>query len=483
MKNKLKKHSIFKILSVILLIVVVLSYFVKGREDSISYIALGDVIINYMQSFYYFFDTALFIMMVGGFYALLNKTKGYRKLIDNVSKKFSKKGKEFVIGVTILFALVSSLSGLNMILFVFVPMFVSIILLLGYDKLVAMSATVGAIIVGFIGGIFTTVRGQSGVSTFEKMVGLDGNFDNIVVRIILFVVVTLLLVLYIISYIKNSSKKKNSYDLNNKDSLFMDVKDKTGKVVKVNYEDAKVWPLVVIYAILFVLLVLGFFPWNSLFKVNVFNKFHTWLIGLSIGKYAVFPNLISSNITAFGEWVSLGTYMMPILLIIIFSLIIKFVYKIKFDSALDAFLIGVKKMLPSAMLAILAYTILICSYNNGFIETIINNASDKFGDNVIIHSLITLLGSITNVDLYYTNAGVFSKIVSVLSDGANLKVFAIAFQSLFGLVSIVAPTSIILIVGLSYLDIPYTTWLKYIWRFLLELVIVIFVTLILITLI
>ena len=41
----------------------------------------------------------------------------------------------------------------------------------------------------------------------------------------------------------------------------------------------------------------------------------------------------------------------------------------------------------------------------------------------------------------------------------------------YGIISIVGPTSIILIVCLTYLDVPYTTWLKYIWRFILYLVV------------
>ena len=50
MKTK-KKYGLFKVLLVILLLVVVATYFIKGREDSISYLALGDVFINYIQSF------------------------------------------------------------------------------------------------------------------------------------------------------------------------------------------------------------------------------------------------------------------------------------------------------------------------------------------------------------------------------------------------------------------------------------------------
>ena len=44
-------------------------------------------------------------------------------------------------------------------------------------------------------------------------------------------------------------------------------------------------------------------------------------------------------------------------------------------------------------------------------------------------------------------------------------------EGIYGIMALVGPTSLFLILGLSYLDIPYTTWLKYIWRFVLGLVI------------
>lgn len=68
-----------------------------------------------------------------------------------------------------------------MILLIFVPFIISIILILGYDKLVALSATIVATLVGYIGGIFITFKDSSSqysvtYTTFDKMVGLNGHF-------------------------------------------------------------------------------------------------------------------------------------------------------------------------------------------------------------------------------------------------------------------------------------------------------------------
>ena len=182
-----KKYGLFKVLSILLLLVVVASYCIKGRQGSISYLALGDVFLNYVQSFYYFFDTIIFILVVGGFYGFLNKVPAYKKMVEAISTKISNKEKEktFVIVMTIVFALLASLTGLNTILLLFVPFVVSIILLLGYDKLVALSTTIGGVLVGYIGGILLTFKDASNqyassYTTFDKLVVLNSNSTSLI---------------------------------------------------------------------------------------------------------------------------------------------------------------------------------------------------------------------------------------------------------------------------------------------------------------
>ena len=68
----MKKHSIFKALLIILGLLVIISFFVPGRQNTVSYLGIGSVLLNSVQVFYYFFDTAVFLFVVGGFYGVLN---------------------------------------------------------------------------------------------------------------------------------------------------------------------------------------------------------------------------------------------------------------------------------------------------------------------------------------------------------------------------------------------------------------------------
>ena len=477
----MKKHGLFKILLIMLFLLVVLSFFLMNRSGDRAYIGLGDILINGIQSYYYFFDTALFILAIGGFYGILNNTLAYKKLLNNIVTKVKPNSKKFVFVTIIIFSLITALTGLTMPLLVFVPLVISIILLLGYDKLVALSSTIGAIAIGFIGGIFIAFKDPTAsysvsFTTFEKFSGVNNIFVNLFPKILLLVAACALFIYYINRHIKNVEDKKVKYDLNNDADLLV-------SEVKGNYKDIKTWPLIIILGLMLILIILGYVPWTGLNeKFTAFDKFHEWLLGLKVGGFEVFKNVISGNYAAFGKWLSLGNYMMLIILMLLAIIVIKFVCKVKWNDIIDNFLNGAKKMIPVAGIAVLAYTVLVCAYNNGFMEYLIKNANESMGGlNLAMTSLFTIVGSVVNVDLFYTSVGIFKPILDTFSDDAMLPVLAMSFQTLFGFVMLVGPTSIILIICLTYLDIPYLTWLKYIWRFLLELFILIFVILLIVT--
>ena len=83
----MRRHSLFKVMGIMLLLLVVLSYIIPGRTGEVTYLPLGDIVTYYIQTYYYFFDTLVFILVVGAFYGVLNKTDAYKKLLDKITKK------------------------------------------------------------------------------------------------------------------------------------------------------------------------------------------------------------------------------------------------------------------------------------------------------------------------------------------------------------------------------------------------------------
>lgn len=464
----MKKHGLLKVLGILLLLILVATYFLPGRQEVVTRLGLADILLNYfsivLQNFSYIL---LFVLSVGGFYGVLNKTPAYKKLLDGIVKRVKPLGKKFIFLVILLFAIVTSLTGITIPLFVFIPFVVSIILLLGYDKLVALSSTVVSIMVGYIGGLYVTFVNPNtySITTYESFVGLDSKTANLFPKLLLLLAGITLLIYFVSSHIKNVENKKVKYELEDTSELLINE-------VKGDYKQIKSWPLVVIFALIFIILVIGLIPWNALFEIKVFTDFHTWLTGLAIKDFKVFPNIISANLPALGEWAGNGNpmaiYVYICMLLVFFTIIIALINKIKLNDMIDNFVEGTKKALPTAALITVAYTVLVCAYNNGFLETIIADYG-KF--NYGISSLLAFLGCILNVDTTWIIAGGFSPIINLITDKSVYASVAVLLQGIYGLAALVGPTSLFLIIGLTYFNVPYTTWLRYIWRFILGLII------------
>lgn len=483
----MKKHSLLKVILIVLgalvgvnAILAILGYFVKGLSGTYTMIPLLDLLTNYVQSFYYFFDTLVFLLAIGGFYAVLKKVPAYNKLLDNIVQKVKSHGKLFVFVVTGLFAVLTSVTGLVNVLLVFVPFVVAIILLLGYDKLVAVSSTIVAMLVGFMGGIFVTFRDANSyygysATTLEKMAGLDA-YANLWPKLVLLVLGTALLMYFVNKHINAVQDKKVKYELNESDEVAV-------KEVAGDYKNIKTWPMIVIFALMFVIFILGYLPWNTLFGIECFDKFNEWLLGIKIGEFAVFSNIVSGNLVSFGSFASLGSYMAIVITLIIFTLIIKLVYKVKFNELLNDFVSGAKTMVPMILLVVLAYSILVDAYNHGFMSNILTWITGlSFGKNFVCASVITALGTLLHSDLYYTVSGVFAPLLNAVEDETLFATYTLTFQSVYGLVSMIAPTSLLVIFAMKYFDIPYTTWVKYIWRFILMLFLLVILVLLVVSL-
>ena len=406
----MKKHGLLKILGILILLVLVATYFLPGRQEVISRLGLADILLNYfsivLQNFSYL---VLFVLSVGGFYGVLNKTPAYKKLLDGIVKRLKPFGKKFIFMIILLFAVTTSLTGITIPLFIFIPFVVSIILLLGYDKLVAISSTIVSIMVGYIGGIYVTFVNPNTYAntTYETFVGLSSKTANLFPKLLLLFAGITLLIYFVDRHIKNVENKKVKYELEDNSELLINE-------VKGNYKDIKSWPLVVILALIFIILVIGMVPWNALFEITVFTDFHKWLTELAIKDFAIIPNIISASLPALGEWTANGNpmavYVYISMLLTFATIIVTLVNRVKVNDALDNYLDGIKKALPTAALITVAYTVLVCAYNNGFLETIISDYG-KF--NYGVSSLLAFLGCILNVDTTWIMAGAFSPIINL----------------------------------------------------------------------
>ena len=148
------------------------------------------------------------------------------------------------------------------------------------------------------------------------------------------------------------------------------------------------------------------------------------------------------------------------------AIVLGLIYRIK--GIFSAMAEGAKKMLVPAFMVMLAYSVIYFAGSQMFyptISTIILSISSKFS--VILSSIVVGLGSVIFVDVLYVANYLIPQIAAI--DGATPTLVNLLIQGVYGVTMFVAPTSAMLVLALSYLEIPYKEWIKKTWKLILVL--------------
>ena len=157
-------------------------------------------------------------------------------------------------------------------------------------------------------------------------------------------------------------------------------------------------------------------------------------------------------------------------------LVLAIIYKKSFDDVVDGFVSGAKKALAPAVMTVLIYSCLVVVTYHPF-QLVIYKAILGLtkGFNVFTTSIVAILASLFNADASYVYQSAVPYITSIVTNTSNYSIIGLVFQSIYGLTMLVAPTSLILMGVLTYLEIPYTKWLKTIWKLLVEFLVVLLI--------
>ena len=488
-------------------------------------------------TFYNFIYVFIGLLLVGGFYGILNKVPAYRVLLDRVVKQVKKHKVLYLILTVLILSIIVAFTGLTFEMLVFLPFIAAVVLLLGYDKIIAAMVSVGSVSVGVLGSLFS----KPIVGKLNEVLEKTTYTDLIIPKAIVLILCATVLIVNIIIKAKKSEVKENV------EESFLIPKKVTSKKVKV-------WPLATIAIIGVIVMILAGIDWQGAFKVVFFNdallKINSWhvlskYIVLGVSVIVILYNVLSSlyklykaedksqklmskrrmivtivfgviaflallkimledvfnathfmssaleaikvntlidgftfekllgSVSAFGEW-SYNEYM---ILLIIVCLAIKYAYHIKFSDVLDNIGEGFKNVLYACFVVILSYTVLFLISGHPVGLTVIKPLLEASkGLHVILYPISTLFSALFNTDFAYYEYGVLN-VAYAASAYTGTGVPALAefmTQTMYGFAMLIAPTSVVLLFTLSVLDIKWTTWLKKILFVILELLLVLF---------
>ena len=537
----MKKHNAVKVVLITMLVFLLLTWIFPAAYYSGEYVEQGRVqmglfdLFNYpLTALSYFGYIALFFILVGGFYGILYKIPAYRTLLDKIVEKATGKEK-FVLAIMIVaISFLVSICGLQLGMALLIPFIVSIILLMGYDKIVAAMVTVGSMSAGLIGSSYAYGNLSVMLETFSLKLDYQ-----IGVRIVLLLVGIVLVLFNTLMYIKNSmsnikiekttikkaeeveepvveikkdsskkntnSKKSSSTKTNSskkttskskssksrksdnkaalKDEDIIVVKeteDNDGLIPSSKGNNHKTSVLACLLSLLFVLFVLAFITWgDNGFKISLFDDITNNVTKFELFKFPIFSKLLGT-VNSFGNW-TLTDMFLPMAIVVLLLVII---YKVRLEDVYEGFVNGAKRALLPASIVVLIYSILVLVTYHPF-QTVIYKVvlSWTKGFNIVTTALVAILASLFNADISYSFQSVVPYYVSVVTNVENFGLAGIIFQSMYGLTMLVAPTSLILMGTLSYLGVSYKEWLKNIWKLLLELLVILLIVFIILAMI
>ena len=461
----MKKNDKIKILLSIIIITMIVTWFLAGgayndtgdfTKAAITRGGIFDLILAIMYSFYYKIHNVFFIFTIGGAYGVLSQTKSYRKLVDKTVELVKGKEPMFFALTTFLTALFVSLSSEVLVVFMFVPFIVSVFLRCGKDRLTALSAAIGGIFIGITGITF----GTYGVENMNKT--LEFSYTNGIGFKVAFFIVAY--VLYNLFAILHMNKHQKALDETEYDPFLPEELDEKGKKRK-----TKLWPTITMFVLLAIVTVLGYINWETSFGIELFNNIEKGFEEFSIKGISIFYNIAGST-SAFGNWKDL---MGASAILIITTIIISFINKISLDDFLDNFCEGIKKVVKVVITFGLVYTVFVIVSWYGWPTTLINSiiGSGKF-------NIFTLLLAAIIVSFYYIENNYAGYVLgSFIKKSFATKSLAttLMLNSSFGTLAAILPTSFITMMGLTALDISYKSWLSYIWKFVVSMLIAILI--------
>lgn len=478
----MKKNSLVKILLITFISVVFLSWIIPTGQyengvfssNGLNPTGIFDLVLIPFSVFDLALPSIIFILVVGAFYGVLNKTGVYSKLVDSVVKKFKESKLKFLVTVTIVMAILSALVGLNFGFFIIIPFISAILISMGFNKITSMLSTIGSILVGMVGSVYGTDIGYN----FYKFFGYNSDYNmhsSLFPDAIIFLVIIIsLLVLYVVKLGKADLKRKKDKD--NEEEIMLLEKKTSKKSVK---------PLFALLIVTFVFILVGYFKWDAVIggadKTPMLD-FYNNIMGIKIGDFAIVSSLL-------GTIPALGYFELSFIsvFVLFMTIIIALVYKVKFEDFAEGIMNGLSKVMKLVIYVILSNLVIACLYKNGssstFAATIINyllNISVKFNSALTVFTSAVAGVLLNDFSTFMSNMYVPTRILT----GSNVSVISLTFmifKSIFGVVSMIAPTSVLLVTGLAYYNISFKEWFKNVWKLLLQLLVVIILIIVILT--
>ncbi|WP_461244864.1 YfcC family protein [Secundilactobacillus muriivasis] len=407
---------------------------------------------------------SLFILVIGGFLGVVNKTKALDDGIGAVVRKYKGKEKMLIPILMILFALGGSTYGMAEETIAFYPLLIPVMIGVGFDSLTA----VAIILVGSqIGCLASTVNPfATGVASQTMNLSMG---EGLLPRLLLLVIALAVGIWYVYRYaskIEKDPSKSAIYEQRQEDLDRFAVTDSDENVGMTGRQKGVLW----LFGGTFILMIVGLIPWSTINdKWTFFESATKWLTGIP-----VLGNLFGSDAVTLGDW-----YFSEItMLFLLMAVVIMFVYKMKETEFINAFMGGMAEFLSVAIIVAVARGIQVVMNDGLITDTVLHwGEMGLKGLSESVFIIITYIFYIPMSFLIPSTSGLASATMGIIGPmgkfaGVDGSVVITAYQAASGWVNLITPTSGVVMGALAIAHIGIGTW----WKWIAKLMIYLFIT-------
>ena len=436
-----------------------------------------------------------FVLVVGGAFWVVNSTKA----VDDGIFRFIRKARELeryalvrkagvgnivIIAVMLLFGLFGAVFGMSEETIAFVAVMIPLAKSLGYDEFVGVFMVYLAAHVGFAGAMLNPFT----IGIAQEMASLP-LFSGIEYRIFCWVILMTVAIIFVLWY-ASGVRKKSLLD------------QPLAEVENVPEESRRAglrpW---ICFVLITLSLVLFSVSYGADCVINVGqNSFATpWLLWVLTFLFVVFSvlsllksaklyilNLLIFTIVFMVAGVmGYGWYLSEICaLFMALAIAAGFSADYSADDIAKNFMEGAKDIFSAALVIGFAAGIIVILREGEVIDTMLASLAGSLNGSGRVGALGGMYGIQTFINLFIPSASakaaVTMPIMAPFSDmiGLSRQAAVLAFQFGDGFTNMITPCSGVLMAVLSVARIPYEKWVRYIWKFILFLVVLGFILLI-----
>ena len=293
-KRKKFMLSAFSIIFILIIILAIFSHILPDAQfvdgilvDGSGTVGakLSDFLLSPILGFSDAVDVCVFILILGGFLAIINKTGALETGIKVLVKKL--KGNEIVLIpiLMFIFSVGGTTYGMLEETVGFYVLLAATMVAAGYDTIVGSAIVLLGAGSGVLGSTVNPFAVGVAVSSLPE--GVTANQGLLIFTgLILWITTLLISIIFVMNYAKKVQEDKGSTFLSLQEQKAMEkkfIKEEDSKDKKKDVKlSIKQRITLILLGLTFVVMIIGFIPWGD-FNVTIFDKFTGWLTGTSLG--------------------------------------------------------------------------------------------------------------------------------------------------------------------------------------------------------